>query len=100
MADLNQGRRRSVRMSAYTLLSYVDPNGLGHMPGTSAAFKTAVPVLWVIGTADPLYLAGEAYAYARLPPHSQSQYLVVPADHANTPDAATRQVLTWLKTLN
>jgi len=100
MDDINQGRRRSMRMSADTLLSYFDPNGLGHMPGTSAAFKTAVPVLWVIGTADPLYSAGEAYAYAKLPPHPQSQYLVVTADHANTPDVATHQVVAWLKTLN
>lgn len=100
MDDLNQGKRRNMRMSANTLLSYFDPDGLGHMPGTSAAFKKAVPVLWVIGTADPLYPAGETYAYAKLPPHPQSQYLVVQAGHADTPDVATNHVVAWLKTLD
>jgi pimeloyl-ACP methyl ester carboxylesterase len=97
--DMNQGRRRNMTMSAETLLSYFDPDGLGHMPKTSASFKKAVPVLWVIGTQDPLYPAGEAYAYAKLPAHAKSRYLVVDAGHGNTPEVAAASVTDWLKGL-
>ena len=97
--DMNQGRRRNMSMSAETLLSYFDPDGLGHMPKTSANFKKAVPVLWVIGTQDPLYPAGEAYAYAKLPAHAKSRYLVVEAGHGNTPEVAATAVVEWLKGL-
>jgi pimeloyl-ACP methyl ester carboxylesterase len=94
--DMNQGRRRNMVMSAETLLSCFDPNGLGHMPKTSVNFKKAVPVLWVIGTQDPLYPAGEAFAYAKLPAHVKSRYLVVEAGHGNTPEVAASEVVTWL----
>ena len=97
--DMNQGRRRNMTMSAETLLSYFDPDGLGHMPKTSANFKKAVPVLWVIGNQDPLYPAGEAYAYAKLPAHAKSRYLVVGAGHGDTPEVATAAVMEWLKGL-
>ena len=97
--DMNQGRRRNMTMSADTLLSYFDPDGLGHMPKTTANFKKAVPVLWVIGTQDPLYPAGEAYAYAKLPAHAKSRYLVVEAGHGNTPEVAATAVVEWLKGL-
>ena len=97
--DMNQGRRRNMSMSAETLLSYFDPDGLGHMPKTSANFKKAVPVLWVIGAQDPLYPAGEAYAYAKLPAHANSRYLVVDAGHGNTPEVAAAAVVEWLKGL-
>lgn len=96
MADLNQGQTRNVRMRADVLLSYFDPEGLGHMPGTAERFKKAVPLLWVIGTQDPLYPAGEAFAYAKAPPHPASRYLVVEAGHVNTPDVAVEQVKGWI----
>ena len=97
--DMNQGRRRNMTMSAETLLSYFDPDGLGHMPKTSANFKKAVPVLWVVGNQDPLYPAGEAYAFAKLPAHAKSRYLVVDAGHGNTPEVAATAVVEWLKGL-
>ena len=96
---MNQGRRRNMTMRAETLLSYFDPDGLGHMPKTGANFKKAVPVLWVIGIQDPLYPAGEAFAYAKLPAHGKSRYLVLEAGHGNTPKVATAGVIEWLKGL-
>lgn len=98
--DVNQGQRRQVSMSANTLFSYFDPDGLGHIPGTTKKLKTAVPVLWVIATADPLFQYGEGYAYANLPAHPKNKYLVVEAGHGNTPDVAANNTLEWLKSLN
>jgi len=99
MEDFNQGKSRTVRMRADVLLSYFDPEGLGHMPLSASAFKKAVPLLWVIGTRDPLYPAGPAFAFERVPANPASQYLVVDADHASTPEVAAAQVMEWLKGL-
>ena len=95
--DMNQGKRRDFNLPAQVLLSYFDPEGLGHMPATAARFKRAVPFMWVIGTRDPLYRSGEGFAYARALPHPQSAYLVVEAGHRDTPEVATAQVLAWVQ---
>lgn len=100
MDDLNQGQRRSIRMPAGVLLSYFDPQGMGEMSATAPRFKKPVPFLWVIGTADPLFRGGEAYAWNKAPAHPRSQYLVVTADHAGTPDAAAAQVVEWIQKLD
>lgn len=98
MDDFNQGRQQSISMSAKILLSYFDPSGLGYMPGTIARFKKPVPFLWVIGTQDPLYPLGSSLADLA-PKHPASKYVVVQADHINTPDAAVADVLAWIKGL-
>lgn len=99
MEDFNQGKSRPVRMRADVLLSYFDPEGLGHMPLSASMFKKAVPFLWVIGTKDPLYPAGPSYAFEKAPAHPASQYLVVEADHLGTPEVAAPQVLAWVRAL-
>lgn len=99
MEDFNQGKSRSVRMRADVLLSYFDPEGLGHMPLSASRFKQAVPFLWVIGTKDPLYLSGPGFAFEKAPAHPASRYLVVEADHLGTPEVAAPQVLDWVKGL-
>jgi len=95
--DMNQGQRRDFNLPAQVLLSYFDPDGLGHMPATAARFKRAVPFLWVVGTRDPIYPLGEGFAYALAPLHPQSSYKVVQADHKDTPEVATPQVLAWVR---
>lgn len=99
MEDLNQGQKRQIPMKAGVLLSYFDPQGLGHMPAMAAAFKKPVPLLCVIGTGDPLFRAGAAYAYDKAPAHPSSKYLVVQADHVSTPDVAAGEVLAWIQSL-
>ena len=99
MDDMNQGVRQTIRIKAGVLLSYFEPNGLGNMSLTSAAFKKSVPVLWVVGTRDPLFPLGSAYGYDKTPPNASSKFLVVNADHAHTPDVAVEQVVDWLKAL-
>ena len=69
------------------------------MPAMAAAFKKPGPLLWVIGTGDPLFRAGAAYAYDKAPAHPSSKYLVVQADHVSTPDVAAGEVLAWIQSL-
>lgn len=96
VVDINQGQRRSLRMRAATYLSYFDPDGLGSMPTSATRFRKPVPLLWVIGSGDRLIERGPGYVFDRAPAHPKSQYLVVTADHAGTPDVAADAVRDWL----
>ena len=71
MDDFNQGKLQSIRMRADVLLSYF----------------------------DPLYPFGSGYGFDKTSHHEASKYLVVEADHANTPDVSIDQVKEWLKGL-
>jgi dienelactone hydrolase len=97
--DTNQGNTRSLSARAEVFLSYFDPDGLGDIPTSMSRIGKPVPLLWLIGTGDRLYPSGQAYAYDRAPPHPLSRYIVVSADHANTPSVGREQIIDWLKTI-
>jgi len=99
ITDANQGRQRGERMKASVLLSYFDPGGWGDIPTTTARLKPGLPLLWVVGTGDPAYRFGSAYAYDKAPANPASRYLTVESDHAGTAEAALPAVLEWLKPL-
>jgi pimeloyl-ACP methyl ester carboxylesterase len=97
--DAEQGKQRTMQMPAGVMLSYFDPNGLGDLPLTAPRIRQHIPLLWVVGTKDPLYEAGEAYAFAKAPPHPLSRYVVVQADHNGTPEAAVKSIGEWIKSI-
>lgn len=97
--DTNQSQRRFLSARADVFLSYFDPDGMGDMPTSMARIGQPVPLLWLIGSGDPLYPQGPAFAYDKAPPHPLSRYAVVVADHANTPAAGREQIIDWLKTI-
>lgn len=97
MTDVNQGQRRPVKTSAAALWSYFNPQGWANMGLSAAAFRKPVPVFWAIGTLDPLHGAGSSDIYQKLPAHPDSLYLVVRANHANTPQAAAQDLLLWVQ---
>jgi dienelactone hydrolase len=97
MTDINQGQRRPVKTSATALWSYFNPLGWGNMGLSAAAFRKPVPVFWAIGTQDPLHGSGSTEIYQKLPPHPGSLYLVVRANHANTPEVAADELLRWVQ---
>jgi dienelactone hydrolase len=99
MTDINQGQRQSLKAPAVALWSYFDPQGWGNMALSAQSFRQAVPVFWAIGTLDPLYPSGSAAIYQKLPVHANSRYLVVQANHATTPEAASDELLAWVKAL-
>lgn len=94
--DLNQGERKTFSIRADVFYSYFRPDGLGNMALSASRFKKSVPFMWVIGTKDPLYPGGSAYAYEKAPPNQMSKYAVVDANHATTPEVASDQVLEWI----
>lgn len=97
LTDINQGQRRAIKAPAEAIWSYFDPQGWGNMALSAQNFRQAVPVFWAIGTQDPLYPNGSASIYQKLPKHEASQYQVVTANHANTPEAAAQALLLWVK---
>lgn len=97
MTDINQGQRRSVKAPALSLWSYFDPQGWGSMGLSAQNSRKPVPVFWAIGTLDPLYPSGSASIYQKLPAHADSRYVVVSANHATTPEAASDELSAWVK---
>lgn len=97
MTDINQGQRRLVKTSAASLWSYFNPQGWGNMGLSAAASRKSVPVFWAIGTIDPLHGSGSTEIYQKLPAHADSRYLVVRANHANTPEVSADELLAWVK---
>jgi pimeloyl-ACP methyl ester carboxylesterase len=78
------------------LWSYFNPQGWGNMSLSAAAFRKPVPVFWAIGKQDMLYPTASAAIYQKLPPHPDSRYLVLNANHANTPELAADEAVQWL----
>ena len=96
LTDINQGRRRSIRASATSIWSYFNPHGLGNMSLSAQGAKKSVPVFWAIGNMDSLYGAASSGIFRSFPPHPDSIYHEVRADHANTPDAASDALASWV----
>jgi hypothetical protein len=76
-----------------------DATGIGGLPATARGLRQHMPVLWVLGTDDPLFQRGEDFAYAKAPPHPQSRFDSVKADRKGTVDAAAKPLADWLKSL-
>jgi hypothetical protein len=85
--------------SAKSYLSYFDPDGPTVMPANAAAIRSAIAILWVVGTKDPA-TRPSGYAFDKAPPHPKSKYVAVDADHLQVPAVAADQVLAWLRSLD
>lgn len=93
--DINQGRTFSVRTTAEIYLSWLDPDGKAVMPTAAAAIRKPVPLLLVVGRWEQ-FARGRDYIFDKAPPHPNSRFVVVTADHYNVPDAASDEVRSWL----
>jgi dienelactone hydrolase len=74
--------------------------GPGDLPGLAAKVKPHIPLLWVVGSRDPIAKLGEDYAYNKASPHPSSRFVEVKADAAGTPEAAVKAVTEWVKALD
>jgi pimeloyl-ACP methyl ester carboxylesterase len=95
--DPNVGQNRSLSARADVFLSFFDPEGIADIPSSAARIPRSVPLMWVVGSADPLASLGEDHAFRKAPLHPLSRYVVVAADHFNTPSAGREQIIEWLK---
>lgn len=97
--DINQGKRITLFTTPHVFLSYFDPLGDAEMSVTAPRIPANTAVLWVIGKADPLFNAGRAYVFDKLPSHARHQYLEVDANHLTTPAVAADAAVQWLGSL-
>ncbi len=97
--DYNQGIRHTRRTTARIYLSYEDPDGAAVIPKNAAALKPGTPLLWVVGTKDPMYKRGPSFAFEKAPPNGRNKYVVVEAGHLETlyDTGAIKQIVAWLK---
>lgn len=96
--DLAQGIPFSVNATPSVYLSMFDPDGPAVMPKNAAAMAE-VPLLWIVGVADPMILHGKDYVYGRGTRHPKSKYLVSASMHLSTPYQSRGEIIAWLKGL-
>jgi pimeloyl-ACP methyl ester carboxylesterase len=96
--DLIQGVPALCTATPQVYLSMFDPNGSAVIPKNVAALK-GIPLLWVVGSFDPIHSRGRDYAFARAPANPKSRYLEVTAGHLTTALVARGRVVEWLKAL-
>jgi pimeloyl-ACP methyl ester carboxylesterase len=75
-------------------LSFLAPDSLAVMPNNAA--RLSAPLLYVVGTADPLQ-SGPDEIFAKAPPHPLNRYVTIRAGHFDTSAASAPAVVTWLK---
>jgi len=95
--DINQGRAQQVRTTAPAFLSYFAADSDAEMSVTAPRVPAQTPVLWVIGSDDPLRGQGRGYVFDKLPANAKSQYLEVQATHLTTPVVSREAVAAWIK---
>lgn len=95
--DLAQGIPFQVQATPEVYLSMFDPDGPAVMPKNAAAID--VPLLWIVGVADPMILHGKNYVYGQGTRHPKSQYVVSASMHLTTPYQSRGQIIEWLKGL-
>jgi pimeloyl-ACP methyl ester carboxylesterase len=96
--DRIQGIPTLATASPAVYLSMFDPDGPAVIPKNAAALR-GVPLLWVVGQADPIFVRGRDYAFSHASRNPKSRYVEVSAGHLTAPRVARAQVVEWLKSL-
>jgi hypothetical protein len=91
--DVNQGRVFSVTTTAEIYLSWFSPDGPAVWTWNAMKIKEGTPVFCADGSAEPNPAC--AYATAMVP----ATRVRVQAGHLGVADAASGQVVAWLRTL-
>jgi esterase/lipase len=93
--DINQGKQRSLKMPAVNYVSYFDPDGLGAITKNIKKLSKPMPLLLVIGTADPFFPESKAM-FNSAPANAASRYVALDTDHFSMPKVVSAELLKWL----
>ena len=96
--DMAQGIPLTATATPLVYLSMFDPDGPAVIPKNAEAMGP-VPLLWVVGTLDPIARRGPDYAIKVGAKTPKSRYIEVFAGHLTTPLAARSQVVEWINSL-
>jgi pimeloyl-ACP methyl ester carboxylesterase len=92
--DYNGSLAITVSATSAAYLSFFAPDSPAVMPDNAARLKA--PLLYVVGSADPLQRGAEEI-FAKAPPHPLNRYVTVQAGHFDTSTAAAGTVVEWLR---
>ena len=96
--DVAQGIPLTATATPLVYLSMFDPNGPAVIPKNARAMGP-VPLLWVVGSLDPIARRGPDYAFKLAAKNPKSRYVEVFAGHLTTPTVARNQVVAWINSL-
>ena len=96
--DVAQGIPLTTTATPVVYLSMFDPDGPAVIPKNVAALGP-VPLLWVVGTLDPIARRGPEYAFDLAGNNPKNRYVKVFAGHLTTPLAARGEVIDWINSL-
>jgi len=96
--DVVQGIPLTATATPLVYLSMFDPDGPAVIPKNAQAMGP-VPLLWVVGTLDPIARRGPDYAFNSAAKNPKSRYVEVFAGHLTTPLVARRRVVEWINSL-
>ena len=94
--DSNQGTTFTVSTTAAAYYSWMNPSGLAAMEVQAPRLPATTPLLLVIGRKDPFFERAESLVYKPAAKNPYSKYVVVEADHIQTPFAAAKQISDWI----
>lgn len=95
----SQNITESYEMTPEVYLSFHDPMRL---PSSSSALRaTSVPVLWTVGSNDPLITSNAGQStFGMMPAHPKSAFFVLAGkNHSTSREAAIEKLIPWLKSL-
>jgi pimeloyl-ACP methyl ester carboxylesterase len=94
-ADLNMGRKDSIRTTANIYLTFYDPNKYPDIE--EEAKKIKLPVLWIAGRDDRLTMVFDTpYLFSLIPANPKSQYREEQGDHKGVVGKQAPIVVEWL----
>lgn len=94
--DSNQGTNLRISTTAAVYLSWLNPRGLASMDRQAPKLPASIPLLLVVGEKDPAFGRAKTAYYDPAAKNPYSKYVVVGADHTQTPFAASRQIVDWI----
>ncbi len=95
-SDMNGDLVVTVSATPEAYLSFLAPGSPAIMSANAA--RLTVPLLYVVGTLDPLQ-RGPDEIFAKAPPHPLNRYVTVAAGHFDTSAASAEVFVTWLREL-
>jgi pimeloyl-ACP methyl ester carboxylesterase len=97
--DDNQGTSLKINTTAAVYVSWLSPRGLASMDAQAPKLPASIPLLLVIGEKDPAFSRAKTAYYDPAAKNPYSKYVVVGANHAQTPFAASKQIVDWINGL-
>ena len=97
-ADVNEGKRGSIRTTASIYLTFYDPQVYPDIEKSVSNIRT--PVLWIAGKDDRLtYVFDTPYLFSLLPENPKSEYREESGDHKGVVGKQAALVVEWLDKL-